>query len=79
MKFSMTGEDRQSLLCVTAKSSDDRLFMQPTSDDGSHDNALSSMIAALNQVDLTLSHLDLDVPKGMESKVDEVVLACGKS
>jgi ABC-type uncharacterized transport system involved in gliding motility auxiliary subunit len=53
--------------------------MQPTTDDGHHDDALASMIAALNQLDLTLGHLDLDIPKGMDQKVDEVVVACGNS
>ena len=45
-----------------------RLFSQPTSDDASHDETLSSRTVALNMLDLTLQHLDIDV-----------VRACGES
>lgn len=60
----------------------DRLFLQPTSDDPTHDEALSSRIAALNMLDLGLEHLDVDVssvggPKAAEG-VDVVVRACGE-
>ncbi|KAJ7920681.1 hypothetical protein B0H13DRAFT_1867405 [Mycena leptocephala] len=40
----------------------DRLFAPPTSDDSSHDQALSSRVAALNMLDLNLEHLGVDVP-----------------
>ncbi|TFK67707.1 hypothetical protein BDN72DRAFT_842723 [Pluteus cervinus] len=58
----------------------DRLFMQPTSDDGSHDEALSSRVAALNMLDLGLEHLDVIVSEkeGQKEKVGEVVKACGE-
>ncbi|KAL4064059.1 hypothetical protein V8B97DRAFT_2078625 [Scleroderma yunnanense] len=42
----------------------DRLFVPAGSDDASHDAALSSRIAALNMLDLTLAHLDLEVDVG---------------
>lgn len=71
----------------------DRLFMQPTSDDGAHDEALESRVAALNMLDLGLEHLDVvvgDKIKGRNEeetrklrrkeieKVGEVVKACGE-
>ncbi|TFK39557.1 hypothetical protein BDQ12DRAFT_682001 [Crucibulum laeve] len=55
----------------------DRLFMQPVSDDASHDEALSSRVAALNMLDLTLEHLDIDVGEA-GSEVNTVVNACGE-
>ncbi|KAF8334397.1 hypothetical protein F5887DRAFT_1139443 [Amanita rubescens] len=55
----------------------DRLFIQPTSDDASHDETLSSRAAALNMLDLTLRHLDIDVGQAREEDVDVVVKACG--
>ena len=57
----------------------DRLFIQPTSDDASHDETLSSRAAALNMLDLTLRHLDIDVGQASEEDVDAVVKACGDS
>lgn len=36
-----------------------RLFLPQHSDDASHDEALSSRVAALNMLDLTLGHLDI--------------------
>ncbi|KAF8877910.1 hypothetical protein BD779DRAFT_1556262 [Infundibulicybe gibba] len=56
----------------------DRLFMQPNSDDASHDEALSSRVAALNKLDLGLDHLDIEVSDpGAASEVNIVVKACG--
>ena len=56
----------------------DRLFLQSCSDDASHDEALSSRIAAVNLLDLSLSHLGVDVgDSGIE--VEAVVKACGES
>ncbi|KAJ3503372.1 hypothetical protein NLJ89_g8464 [Agrocybe chaxingu] len=55
----------------------DRLFMQSTTDDASHDEALSSRIAALNMLDLGLGHLGIDVGEVNESDLDAVVKACG--
>ena len=53
-----------------------RLFSQPTSDDASHDEILSSRAAALNMLDLTLQHLDIDVGEAGDD-VGVVVRACG--
>lgn len=59
-----------------------RLFLQSSSDDPIHDEALSSRVAALNMLDLSLEHLDVDVTvggvKAIEG-VDVVVRACGDS
>jgi hypothetical protein len=38
-----------------------RLYLQPTSNDPTHDEALSSRVAALNMHDLALEDLDVDV------------------
>jgi hypothetical protein len=55
-----------------------RLYLQPTSDDLSHDEALSGRVAALNMLDLGLEHLDVHVGNaGFE--LDLVVKACGES
>ncbi|EIN09471.1 hypothetical protein PUNSTDRAFT_67044 [Punctularia strigosozonata HHB-11173 SS5] len=55
----------------------DRLFSPLTSDDASHDEALSSRVAALNLVDLGLEHLGVDVGKSA-TEVSLVVKACGE-
>jgi hypothetical protein len=55
-----------------------RLFMQPDSDDASHDETLASRVAALNVLDLTLEHLDIDVG-GAGEELEWVVRACGES
>ena len=55
-----------------------RLFRPSTSDDASHDEALSSRIAALNMLDLGLEHLGIDVGKA-GSAVQKVVAATGQS
>jgi hypothetical protein len=52
--------------------------MQPTTDDASHDEALTSRIAALNKLDLTLGHLDVLVGDNGPD-VEVVVNACGES
>jgi hypothetical protein len=52
--------------------------MQPTSDDASHDETLSSRVAALNMLDLGLEHLDIHVGEA-GSELDAVVRACGES
>ncbi|KAF7794468.1 hypothetical protein EIP86_005602 [Pleurotus ostreatoroseus] len=62
----------RTLCCVLY----DRLFLQPSSDDATHDEALSSRIAAVNLLDLTLSHLGVDVGDSA-SQVEAVVKACG--
>ncbi|KAF8159896.1 hypothetical protein B0H34DRAFT_705261 [Crassisporium funariophilum] len=57
----------------------DRLFMQPTTDDASHDEALSSRVAALNMLDLGLGHLGIEVGEAVnEYEMDLVVKACGQ-
>ncbi|KAF7342115.1 VPS9 domain-containing protein [Mycena venus] len=56
----------------------DRLFAPPPSDDSSHDQALSSRVAALNMLDLNLEHLGVDVPPDATEGLDRVVKACGQ-
>ncbi|CAE6454953.1 unnamed protein product [Rhizoctonia solani] len=56
----------------------DRLFRPSTSDDASHDDALSSQIASLNMLDLGLNHLGVEVPSGAEKGVKEVIKTCGQ-
>ncbi|CCM02617.1 uncharacterized protein FIBRA_04720 [Fibroporia radiculosa] len=55
----------------------DRLFLLASSDDASHDEALSSRIAAVNLLDLGLSHLGVDVG-GSSKEVEAVVMECGQ-
>ncbi|KAI0796140.1 hypothetical protein C8Q75DRAFT_745384 [Abortiporus biennis] len=54
----------------------DKLFLQPSSDDANHDEALSSRIAAVNLLDLTLSHLGVEVGNSGPA-VEAVVKSCG--
>ncbi|KAF7319401.1 VPS9 domain-containing protein [Mycena chlorophos] len=56
----------------------DRLFAPPSSDDPSHDQALSSRVAALNMLDLNLEHLGVDVPPEATEGLEAVVKACGQ-
>ncbi|KAI0630746.1 hypothetical protein C8Q77DRAFT_1063148 [Trametes polyzona] len=56
----------------------DRLFMPPGSDDVSHDEALSSRIAAVNLLDLGLGHLGVEVGRATR-EVDALVKACGQT
>ncbi|KAJ6614678.1 hypothetical protein B0H10DRAFT_2044325 [Mycena sp. CBHHK59/15] len=56
----------------------DRLFCPTTSDDSSHDQALSSRVAALNMLDLSLEHLGVDVPPEAAEGLERVVRACGQ-
>ncbi|CUA78118.1 Nuclear receptor corepressor 2 [Rhizoctonia solani] len=56
----------------------DRLFRPSTSDDASHDDALSSQIASLNMLDIGLNHLGVEVPRNAEKGVKEVIKACGQ-
>lgn len=54
--------------------------MQTTTDDASHDEALSSRVAALNMLDLGLGHLGIEVGEAVnESELNAVVKACGDS
>ncbi|KAH9967439.1 hypothetical protein BC827DRAFT_1174176 [Russula dissimulans] len=56
----------------------DRLYRLPKSDDASHDEALSSRVAALNMLDLGLEHLGVDVGAGGVG-VEAVLKACGET
>ncbi|KAJ6591269.1 hypothetical protein DFH09DRAFT_1139158 [Mycena vulgaris] len=56
----------------------DRLFSPPSSDDASHDQALTSRVAALNMLDLNLEHLGVDVPPEAAVGLERVVKACGQ-
>ncbi|KAL0953328.1 hypothetical protein HGRIS_004573 [Hohenbuehelia grisea] len=56
----------------------DRIYMQPLSDDASHDEALSGRVAALNMLDLGLEHLDVQVGN-LGADLDLVVKACGET
>ncbi|KAF9244216.1 hypothetical protein BU15DRAFT_86138 [Melanogaster broomeanus] len=67
-------ETIETILCTIFY---DRLFVPSTSDDASHDEALSSRIAALNMLDLGLEHLDVDVGDVDREELDAVVQACG--
>jgi hypothetical protein len=54
--------------------------MQPTTDDLSHDEALSNRVAALNLLDLGLRHLGIEIDEATnEEELDLVVNACGES
>lgn len=52
--------------------------MQPKADDASHDEALSSRVAALNLMDISLGHLGVDVGNSVE-EVEIVLKSCGES
>ncbi|VDB84889.1 unnamed protein product [Peniophora sp. CBMAI 1063] len=56
----------------------DRLYMQPKADDASHDEALSSRVAALNLMDISLEHLGVDVGQSTE-EVEVVLKSCGET
>jgi hypothetical protein len=56
-----------------------RFFKPPNSDDDSHDEALSSRIAALNMLDLSLDHLGVEVEASAQEDMHAVVKACGES
>lgn len=56
----------------------DRLFAPEGSDDRSHDEALSSRVAALNMLDLTLEHLGVEIEEGAMTGVEKVVQAVGR-
>ena len=54
--------------------------MQSTTDDLSHDEALSNRVAALNMLDLGLRHLGIEIDEAVnEEELDLVVKACGES
>lgn len=56
-----------------------RLFIPSNSDDLSHDEALSSRIAALNLLDLSLENLGVEIDPSVEEEMRDVIKACGDS
>ena len=56
-----------------------RLFTPSNSDDLSHDEALSSRIAALNLLDLSLENLGVDIDPSAVEEMRNVIKACGDS
>ena len=56
-----------------------RLFSPPNSDDLSHDEALSSRIAALNLLDLSLENLGVEIDPSFADEMMDVIKACGDS
>ena len=54
--------------------------MQSSTDDLSHDEALSNRVAALNLLDLGLQHLGIEIDEAInEEELNLVVNACGES
>ena len=74
----MTGNDQISFLKKALLIFSKSLFRPSHSDDASHDEALSSRIAALNMLDLTLDHLGVDSGKSTDDVI-RIVEACGES
>ena len=56
-----------------------RLFIPSNSDDLSHDEALSSRIAALNLLDLSLENLGVEIDPSAADELMDVMKACGDS
>jgi hypothetical protein len=56
-----------------------RLFIPSNSDDLSHDEALSSRIAALNLLDLSLENLGVEIDPSAVDDMKDVIKACGDS
>lgn len=56
-----------------------RLFIPSNSDDLSHDEALSSRIAALNLLDLSLENLGVEIDASATDELTDVIKACGDS
>jgi len=61
------------------QSSELRLFTPSSSDDLSHDEALSSRIAALNLLDLSLENLGVEIDPSAAGEMRDVINACGES
>lgn len=53
--------------------------MPSNSDDLSHDEALSSRIAALNLLDLSLENLGVEIDPSAADDMADVIRACGDS
>lgn len=56
-----------------------RLFTPSNSDDLSHDETLSSRIAALNLLDLSLENLGVEIDPSVANEMVDVIKACGGS
>lgn len=56
-----------------------RLFIPSNSDDLSHDEALSSRIAALNLLDLSLENLGVEIDPSVIDEMMDIMKACGDS
>jgi hypothetical protein len=56
-----------------------RLFIPSNSDDLSHDEALSSRIAALNLLDLSLENLGVEIDPRAADELMDVIKTCGDS
>jgi hypothetical protein len=61
------------------QNSEFRLFTPSNSDDLSHDEALSSRIAALNLLDLSLENLGVEIDPSVANEMMDVIKACGDS
>lgn len=59
------------------QNSEFRLFIPSNSDDLSHDEALSSRIAALNLLDLSLENLGVEIDPSATEEMMDVIKACG--
>jgi len=77
---SMIGEPRETQAYSRfPQNSGFRLFMPSNSDDLSHDEALSSRIAALNLLDLSLENLGVEIDPSAADEMQDVIKACGDS
>ena len=80
MTSSMIGEPHKiQAYSRFPQNSEFRLFMPSNSDDLSHDEALSSRIAALNLLDLSLENLGVEIDPSAADEMQDVIKACGDS
>ena len=80
MISSTTGEPHETQVCSRfPQNSEFRLFIPSNSDDLSHDEALSSRIAALNLLDLSLENLGIEIDPSAADEMRDVIKACGDS
>lgn len=56
----------------------DKIFSPASSDDGGHDEALSTRVAALNILDLVLDHLGVTIQESEKEHIQQVVKAGGQ-
>lgn len=71
--------ETQAFFSRFPQDSEFRLFTPSNSDDLSHDEALSSRIAALNLLDLSLENLGVDIDPSAVEEMRDVIKACGDS